>query len=431
MAKTFVKVTMFYVEQGLAQTIEVFGSDEKLKALVLVDFGTDRYIWSYDTLRTQPTALGNSCDLLAGKAEERGCIDFLIISHTDNDHINLLVKFLQSRQIAVNKVLLGGTPRGRHSIDKFTGGTIEKQAGSKVLEDLGKLLAAIQPDPAAQTRFFASMNHYFIQKGDGLIPKAEEPTKLEEWSFDTSQPGKAKALLRVVTSRHFVDDAELSREAGAYVNANSVVLALEVYAGPGSAVPSSVIFLTGDIQWTTMRYLTDCFEKGGAACFPFLNAGVHRAMIVPHHGALKTACKGNSVKRDPVGSNPLEVQLADLKKWGKKMDCEILAVSAKAKGNRYHPCRQTMEQLNAGHLRTAPAAHQNLEMTAALTDRGKSICNYTKTVIPSEAQAVYTSYAGAVAPAGQTQETDTARSVIISVDENGNMDVAADERGGA
>lgn len=112
------------------------------------------------------------------------------------------------------------------------------------------------------------------------------------------------------------------------------------------------------------------------------------------------------------------------------MGCEILAVSAKAGGNRQHPCRQTMDKLSIGHLRTAPAVHQNVEMSA-VPYKDKDGCNYTKTVIPEEQKAVYTSYAGKMTLPGKTQPEETARSVLISVDEEGRMDVAVDEREGA
>lgn len=430
MAKLFVKVTMYYVEQGLAQTIEVFDSRDQLQALVLVDFGTDKFVWSFGSTKNKGNALGKSCEELEQKIEERGKIDILIISHTDNDHINILVRFLQFRNITIDRVILGGTPRGRHSLAQFNSSTIEKQKGSTVLKDLGEQLARIYRKQTDQIQLFASMNHYFIQKGNSLEPKTKEPTSLQEWNFGLSQTRTPKALLRVVTSRHFIDDADLSRDAGAYINSNSVVLAMEVYADKNDRVPASVIFLTGDIQWTTMQYLTKCFEQGGTNCFPFLYEGVHRAMIVPHHGALKTACKGNNVKKDPDGSNSLDVQLEDLQKWGAKMGCEILAVSAKAGGNRQHPCQQTMNKLSTEHLRTAQAVHQNVEISA-VPYRDKDMCRYTETVIPAEQRDVYTSYAGKVTSPGKTQPEETARSVIISVDEEGKMDVAVDEREGA
>lgn len=431
MAKTFVKLTMFYVEQGLAQTIEVFNSADQLQALVLVDFGTDR-IWtgSFAYMKSKDNALGNSCTQLEQKIDGRGKIDILVISHTDNDHINLLVKFLQSNNIGIDRVILGGTPRGRSSLDKFTDKVIEKQRGSKVLKGLGEQLVKIFPNPAQQVNFFASMNHYFIEKGGRYVQKSGEETRLAEWEFGPSQMRRPKAFLRVVTSRHFVDDTEVSKDAAAYINTNSVVLAMEVYADENDTIPASVIFLTGDIQWTTMEYLTECFEKGGTDCFPFLNPGVHRAMIVPHHGALKTACKGNNIEKDTDGSNLLEVQLADLRKWGEKMDCEILAVSAKAGGNRQHPCQQTMDKLSTGHLRTNLPPHQNFEISAFLA-RNAVNCHYTETVIPADQRAVYTSYVGKVTAPGGTQSVETARNVIITVDEEGNMAVSAEEREGA
>lgn len=426
MAKTFVKVTMFYVEQGLAQTIEVFDSNERRQALVLVDFGTDRFVWNFTYVKERGKALGKSCELLEQMVEEQGKIDILVISHTDKDHINLLVAFLKSHNIEVGQVILGGTPRGRHSLAKFTTGIVEKQRGSKVLKDLGEQLTKICPNPREQVNFFASMNHYFIQKGDRLEPKTEEPTRLAAWEFGLAQGKSPRALLRVVTSRHFVDDADLSKEAGAYVNANSVVLAVEVYADQNDKVPASVIFLTGDIQWTTMQYLTKCFEQGGEACFPFLHESVHRAMVIPHHGALKTACKGNNIQKDPDGTNPLEVQLEDLQKWGEKLACEILAVSAKAVGNRQHPCQQTMDQLSTGRLRSGLPVHQNVEMHASLVKK-KAVCQFKQAVIPEEKRAVYTSYAGAVKAPGSTQAVETARSVILSVDEEGKMGVSVEE----
>lgn len=431
MAKTFVELTMFYVEQGLAQTIEVYDSTDQLQALVLVDFGTDR-IWtgSFTYMKSKDNALGNSCTQLEQKIDERGKIDILVISHTDNDHINLLVKFLQSRNIVIDRVILGGTPKGRSSLDKFTDKVIEKQRGSRVLKELGEQLAGIFPNPKDQIKFFASMNHYFIEKGGRYVQKEGSETRLAEWKFGPSQMRRPKALLRVVTSRHFVDDEKVSRDAATYINANSVVLAMEVYDDENDAIPASVIFLTGDIQWTTMEYLTECFEKGGTACFPFLNSDVHRAMIVPHHGALKTACKGNNIAKDTDGSNPLAVQLAELQRWGEKMNCEILAVSAKAGGNRQHPCQQTMDKLSTGRLRTNLPSHQNFEMSASLP-RNAVNCRYTETVIPADQRAVYTSYVGKVTAPGRQQDVETARNVIISVDEEGKMDVSAEEREGA
>lgn len=431
MAKTFVKLTMFYVEQGLAQTIEVFDSTDQLQALVLVDFGTDRSrAGDYAYLKTKNNALGNSCEQLEQKVIDRGKIDILIISHTDNDHINLLVKLLQSRNIVVDQVILGGTPRGRNSLEMLNDNVVEKQKGSKVLKGLGDQLIRIFPNPANRVNFFASMNHYFIRKGDRYEQKRRGAVSLAEWDFGVSQMRIPKAFLRVVTSRHFVDDTKVSLDAGSYINANSVVLAMEVYGDKNDTIPASVIFLTGDIQWTTMKYLMECFEGGGTNCFPFLSAGVHRAMIVPHHGALKTACKGNNIEKDKDGSNSLEVQLADLKKWGEMMDCEILAVSAKAGGNRDHPCQQTMDKLSTAHLKTNLPSHQNMEMNASLP-RNTVKCIYTKTVIPAEQRAVYTSYAGEVTAPGKTQAVKTARNVTITVDEEGKMDVSAEERVGA
>lgn len=420
---------MFYVEQGLAQTIEVFDSSDHLQAFVLVDFGTDRGVRSYASLKAQDKAIGKSCASLEEKIASRGKIDILVISHTDNDHISLLVKFLQLNSVVIDQVILGGTPRGRHSLAQFTANTVGKYRTSRVLKDLGGQLAKVCPDPANQVKMFASMNHYCIQKGARIEPKTTGAASLGTWSFGASQTRNPQALLRVVTSRHFIDDEKLSGDAAAYINANSVVLAMEIYADQSDGVPASVIFLTGDIQWTTMKQLTDWFEMGGERCFPFLSAGVHRAMIVPHHGALKTACKGNNIAKDD-GNNPLEVQLEDLKKWGEKMGCEILAVSAKQKKSRPHPCQQTMEQLRTSHLRTNLPLHQNVEMSAALI-RNKATCRYTETVEAVEQGAVYTSYAGQMTAPGRTQAVETARDVIISVDDEGKMDVSAQEREGA
>lgn len=431
MAKTFVKLTMFYVEQGLAQTIEVFDSTDRLQALVLVDFGTDRSrSGNYASLKAKNNALGNSCTQLEQKVIDRGKIDILIISHTDNDHINLLVKLLQSRNVVIDKVILGGTPRGRNSLEMFNDNVVGGKRGSMALKGLGEQLIRIFQNPADRVHFFASMNHYFIEKDGRYVQKEGSATRLAEWKFGPSQMRCPKALLRVVTSRHYVDDTKVSLDAAAYINTNSVVLAMEVYADEYNAIPASVLFLTGDIQWTTIEYLTGCFEKGGTACFPFLNPGVHRAMIVPHHGALKTACKGNNIVKDKDGSNPLEVQLADLRKWGEKMDCEILAVSARAGYKRPHPCQQTIDKLSTGHLRTNLPSHQNFEISASLS-RNKTECFYTDTVILAEQHAVYTSYVGEVTAPGGTQAVKTARNVIITVDEEGNMAVSAEEREGA
>lgn len=395
---------------------------------MLVDFGTDRYVADYTFLKKGMSALGKSCELLEEKIVEHGKIDILVISHTDNDHISLLVKLLQSCQVKVGRVLLGGTPIGRHSLASFWYDKAAEQKGSKTLKALGELLLRICPGQENQIQLFASMNHYFVNKGDHFLPKTEGAVWLEEWRFGFSQEKNPRALLRVVTSRHFIDDERLSKDAGAYINANSVVLAMEVYGDEKGSVPASVIFLTGDIQWTTMEYLTMCFEQGGTACFPFLSAGVHRAMIIPHHGALKTACKGNNIKKNTDGTNPLEVQLEDLKRWGEKMGCEILAVSAKAGRNRKHPCQQTMERLCTGYLRDNMPDHQNVAMSAVLLQK-KAACQYTQTVSPAERRALYTSYVGQVPD--NTQAVKTARSVILSVDETGTMDVTVDEREGA
>ena len=425
MAEKFVEVTMHYVGQGLAQTIEIYNSAGEVQALVVVDFGTDSNVRSYQKLSNKPTAIAGSCKSLKEKVEKRKKIDFLVISHTDRDHINILVSYFRVYAVNVDNVIIGGTPRGRYSLTGFGEGT-KLRGGSKLLKDLGEVLRKVQPD-INKIKFFSSSTHFFEEIGNEIIPKREGAWRLEGWYFDRKKKEMPQAALRVLTSRHFVNDPDLCRDAAAYINANSVVLVLEVYT-VNTKIPSAAIFLTGDIQWTTMVYLTECFGKGGVKCFPFLNDGVQRAMIVPHHGSLKTACKGNSIKKNKDGSYGLEKQLEDLEIWGKNMNCEILLVSAKKMRNRNHPCQQVMECLGNNHLKKAPKVHQNVEMVANLLTGETIRCKYKKLVI-KESRAVYTSYAG-IQSFGKEQ-WEMGRNIVLCVKEDGKMEIEVREERGA
>ncbi len=423
MANPLVRVTAYYVGQGLAQLVEVFDSGSPLSEgcqyLALVDFGSEKVRGNYASLEAKPGALGQSCTEIKQKIVDHGTkLELLVISHTDFDHISILKELLADLNqsgppfLAVRKVIIGGTPYERNSLESFSGNTIKKKKPSATLSALGKLLSDLKKaNLQMSVAFFGGKNHYYDKSGTGYTAKDDWLDHLNYGPVGLKNP---KVLLRILTSRHFINDKNLQKDAAAYINTNSAVVVVEAYADDGDSTPASAILLTGDIQWDTIKYLDDTFAAA-ADCFPFL--AVPKAMVVPHHGALKTACKGDKVTPKVA----LTTQLADLHSWAGKLSCGVLIVSAKD-GIFPHPCAQVLDQLGGSEM--TAAAHQNFVKEAPNTPATASP-NYTSRTLTGITRARYTTFAG------KTGTDFTGRDVTITIETDGSLSTAVNDKTGA
>ncbi len=315
-----IQVTMLFVDQGMGNLIELVDTSTKeIVFRALVDFGSSK-----------STACVATVDWLADEISvgTKAKLDFLIISHKDNDHWSLL------RPLA-EKLLQKG-----HSLEikaGWHGNRPEQYNKLKNLDDAQKKGKTIIE---------------YMSKYVQLYPLVEKGSSY-----------KTAGALKPIASSHGVDFKIVTvnvpsgkSKADIISNTQSLVLAIE---GNGKTV-----FLPGDATAETCVELNEILESkaGGVLKGPLF-------LSVPHHGALRTLASNYTT------TNPdLDVGKA----FAKNLSPKSIGASA-GFATHHHPSKIVLD-LFAGSLDTLSPDHAYVVYDAA------------SWVAPETEKLVYTTY---------------------------------------
>ncbi len=329
----YVKCSALYVGQGAANLIEIYENkgDQRAAGLILIDFGSagkkGRPAGGTRGNEDEPNrcfSLDAISDVLDKNTKK---LDLLILSHLDEDHINMIPTLIEEgRLLRIDSTIIGGTNRGiSDRIHPFRKGSRMKTDVSPLVAKLAKTVTGVCGD----IRIFTADDGYL--DCDQSIYKKE----IRGESF----------TLKLLANR----STPSVKGASEFINSNSSVTVGE-YRGAGKHY---ALIFPGDATSDTFRFINRRFaDPQKRAKYTFLNAE-KKILIMPHHSALRTACDGEKIKKDIK----LEDQLSETRYFADTVQPSCIYASAHYNAKRYfHPNLNSLGVF-AGHTENADKHH--------------------------------------------------------------------------
>lgn len=324
----YIKCSALYVGQGAANLIEVYENetDSKAKSLILIDYGSAGKEGGPGGGTGDKTDEPDKEPAYTAIAEalykNQGKLDLLILTHLDEDHINKVPDLVAGGDLKqIDRTIIGGTDRGISATSHpFRKNSRMRKHVSGVVRRLAKSIVDICND----IRIFTGDDGYLDTK---------------DVIYDE---GAGRFVLKLLANRSTPGVKGTSE----YINSNSSVIVAE-YKDCG--VHYAMIF-PGDATSDTFRFINRRFaDPLKRVKYGFLNAS-KKIVAVPHHGALKTACDSQRIKKNIK----LDSQLAEAKKFASALAPTHVYVSAHYRAKHYfHPNKNTLE-LYLGKVENAP-----------------------------------------------------------------------------
>lgn len=350
----YIKVSGLYIGQGMANLVEVYENRAdaglpapRIKGLVLLDCGTmgrEGRPGGHVNEPDSPIAV----NYIKKKIEQNnGKLDALVLSHLDADHINKIIELTGRNQDGVLKsigrTLVGGTVKAFNPLDNsFVGG--RRTAG---LSLAARRMAEAVRKISGRVSIFSITDGY-VQKDCDFLKFAGDPSGFgDELQF------------RLLANRSL---PALKAGDDLFINGNSAVVVAE-YSGGGKHY---AFLFPGDATADTYEYLNRRIEKYEDR-YTFLTAA-NRVLMLPHHGAVRTACKGGKISNGET----LEQQLQEAEGFAEKIKATHVYASAHYNARCYaHPNLDILD-LFAGYAQAA-AEHETFGFRVRKSADGKPI----------------------------------------------------------
>lgn len=284
----------FYVGQGTANLIQLAYSGGVKN--ILIDCGSKGM--------AEKAPASTAVDKILSMTDKK--LHYIIISHTDQDHINMIETLLQQGIEGVEKVIVGGTPPGICSVTD----AMIKDAGKKIPSKLRQLFAALKK--------FGEEKIFFTATGDYATP-----------ILCAEEYGQQFAI-RLLACRSCME----IKKKTALINSNSVVAVCE-YTNSGGYTAN--ICYGGDATVETFDYINKKIDQAvnsNNQTYNKLIGNPNNVLIAPHHAALKTACSKEIISC----GTPLDGQLQSAKEFSNKIKACCVYASAYYQTYHWHPC---------------------------------------------------------------------------------------------
>ena len=344
----YIKVTGLYIGQGMSNLIEIYetkndaaGENPTFKGLILIDCGSAGKEGKAGGAENEPNT-PIALDYLTKKiTQNHGTLTAIILSHLDDDHINKIAVLIgegDSRILKkVEHTLIGGTHKSFKTDDNiFRNSTCNVGLSSvarKMAEGLKKVCSDFQ---------IFSITDTYIQK---------ECTFLE---LKGNTPADTIGI-RLLANRSLPTS---SANNDLFINGNSAFVIAE-YIHPGGA--HFAFMFAGDATMDTFTYMNKRLTTYQAN-YTFLNAS-ERVLMLPHHGAIRTACDTGKI----TGTKPLANQLNAARTFANTVKATHVYASAHYNARRFfHPNLNILE-LFSRNTEAAPS-HENLGFFVRLKD---------------------------------------------------------------
>ncbi len=316
----------FYIGQGTSNLIEVEVNGTKHH--ILIDSGTS------GSATTQPrqSAYEKIYELT------NGVFDLIIISHTDEDHLNEIYRMILDNKITdVERVLIGGAPKNILSLQ-----AIIKRKGVPDNNSRFSLLlnALVSFNICEQEKI------NFLTGGDysKTILSFQETSTGEECNF------------RMLACRNCI---ELNRNK--FINANSAVVVCENKLG--NCVAN--ICYGGDATVETFAFINEKIKEArNRNDSPYRNlvGNKNNILITPHHGAIRTSCRSERM----AANMNLNNALLEANEFADNIAAKCIFTSAYYKTrHNWHPCINILDVYAkaAGHTGGHTIAAYQLYLT--------------------------------------------------------------------
>lgn len=328
----YVKSCALYIGQGAANLIEVYANkgDAQPHDLILIDFGSAGKKGGGGTVN-EPGSFAARDYLKRVLDSNHGELDLLIMSHLDEDHINEVAPLKEARTLKkINKTIIGGTNSGitdtRHPFQKNSKMTAHV---NRVVKRLAQAVTGI----CDKICIFTANDGYLDQGGN-----------IYEVTI-----GDASLVLKLLANR----STPGIKGASEFINSNSSVSVVEYMDRAGHHY---ALIFPGDATADTFAFINKRFrDDTKRSSYSFLNAS-EKILILPHHGALKTACNAQTIKKNVK----LSEQLAETKYFADAIQPTAVYASAHYNAKRYfHPSLSSMG-LFVEHMPDIAAGHKVL-----------------------------------------------------------------------
>lgn len=332
----YIKVSGLYIGQGMANLVEVYESkaDAELpapviKGLVLLDCGSAGKEGKPGGSQNEPNSPIAVNYIKQRIQQNAGKLDALILSHLDSDHISRIIDLTGRNKDGVlqsiDRTLIGGTVKAFNPLNNaFTGGG--RAAG---LNPRARRMAEAVAKISKKVSIFSITDGYVQKNCDFLNFKGASAGFQDELQF------------RLLANRSLPG---LNAGADLFINGNSAVIVAE-YTGGGNHY---AFIFPGDATADTYEYINERLEKYEDN-YTFLTAS-NRVLMLPHHGAVRTACKGGRISREGT----LKEQLQEAEKFAEKIKATHVYASAHYNARHYaHPNLDILD-LFSTHAQTSP-----------------------------------------------------------------------------
>lgn len=315
----YIKFSALYVGQGAANFIEVYENkgDTRALSLILIDFGSAGKAGSASGgsrgNEDEPNRLASMEYIVGILSQNEGNLNLLILTHLDEDHINLVPDLVsEGGLLSVDKTIIGGTNSGITSkIHPFKKDSRMRKNVSRAVRTLAQAVVSI------------CNNIQIFTADDGYLDTNDNIHNVE------NSAGDASLSFKLLANR----STPGIKGASEYINSNSSVTVAE-YRGAGKHY--AVIF-PGDATADTFDFINKRFVKHRAQ-YSFLEAE-KRVIIMPHHSSIKTACRGEVIKKN----EKLSSQMSVTKTFADYINPTCVYTSAHYRAKRYyHPNRDSL-----------------------------------------------------------------------------------------
>lgn len=339
----------YYVGQGTANLIQLAYSGGVKN--ILIDCGSMG--------RAEKLPISTAVDKIFAVTGKK--LDYIIISHTDLDHINMIETLLQKGIEEVEKVIVGGTPAGISSVTDV----MIKGAGKRIQSNITKLFAALKK--------FGEDKIVFTATGDYAVPILYEQEYGQQFA------------IRLLACRNCME----IKKKTALINSNSVVAVCEYTNSRGE---TANICYGGDATVETFDYMNKKMDQAVERKDPTyekLIQNKYNVLIVPHHAALKTACSREIIS---FGTT-LDGQLKSAKEFSDKIKACCVYASAYYRTYHWHPCFDILD-IYAQKVSRQNSEHNCAGFQMLLNKKGNPKKGYLREYkCTSTTQNKYTSFA--------------------------------------
>lgn len=354
-----VKMRSYYVGLGSANVIEV-SVDQSPNEYILIDFGS---------AGGGKLAVHSAFDRI--RQINNGKFRALFFTHLDIDHINKATALIEGGYLtSAEKVYIGGTDSGMNRVPDTP--VLDSSGKKNCISRGARLMRAL-----LDKHVCGEADIVFLKDTGYHVP-------LITWAG----AGGETFCLKLLASRSCLSPKGPPKSPR-YINSNSSVIVAEYAVGEETA---GVCF-SGDATFYTFNYILQQVTEAKRKVPPdlrydSLENAKKNVLILPHHAALNTACRGGKISM----RTPVKTQLNALSGIAELIHPDCVYASAHYVKYGWHPCRNMIDIFET--VEKAAPSHKVLAFLCQTDAEGRPLAYLPRDLIcDDEDRHIYTSHA--------------------------------------